>query len=279
MSDEGLQTGELSQENQAASAENQPAEQLSQQAGAELATDTEGQQEKTAQVDEAAAKAAAATQKVINEKHFQTKQAERERDDALAQIATFEQEKRDAEAARAGDIPPIPEEFDDNFKEKMVERDAAIARQATFQASQANYNQQLENQQALAQQQAQAERQQKVVSYNAKAVEFGINEAELRAAENAVMSYGLSDDTSAHIMADSDGPLIVKHLAANPADTMTLVNMSPFQQGAFLDHIKAKASALKPKQTQTPNPPEILTGGGAQVDVDKYPNSAGATFS
>ena len=271
MSDVELQSGTAADESNPA-----PAEDLN--PGAVLATDSEGEHKEKPPVDEAAARNAA-TQKVISEKHFQAKQAERERDEALDKVAKFEQEKRDAEAVRAGEIPQIPNELDDDFTEKMAERDAAIVRQAEFNATQANYQQQQQDQQALAKQQVEAEHQKTRIAYSARAAELSIDAQELLAAENAIVSFGVSGDLASHIMSDTDGPLIVKELAANPNDVMTLINLSPFQQGAYLDQIKAKAEALKPKPTNTPAPSDVLTGSGTQVDTGKYPNSAGASFS
>ena len=270
-----LLNGEVAPETQA-----QPAEDL--ETGAELATDSDGEHKEKPQVDEAADKKAA-TQQLINDRigkvTFQAKQAERERDELREQIAKRDEEDRAAEAARAGDIPSIPNELDDDFAEKMAERDAAIRRQTQFEASQANYQQQQKDQQALAQQQVQAEQQKTLIAYNARAAELSIDAQELQAAENAIVSFGVTGDLASHIMSDPDGPLIVKELAANPSDAMTLINLSPFQQGAYLDQIKAKAEALKPKPTNTPAPSDVLTGSGAQVDAGKYPNSGGATFS
>jgi len=273
MSDE-LQTGD-------AAVETTPIPE-DQEAGADLATATEGQQESNAQVDEAAAKQAQAqeaTQKVINEKHYQAKQAERERDDALAQVAKFEQDKRESEAARVGEIPPIPDEFDDNFKEKMVLRDEAIANKAHHEHSEAAYQQSLQDQQAQEVQRQNAVFQQASVSYNARALELGIDTQELQAAGNQVVSYGLTPQLTMNILADKDGPLITKFLAANPMEAFNLANMSEFQQGAAIEAIRAKADSLKPKTSNTPNPPDILSGNGAEVDTNKYPNSKGATFS
>lgn len=272
---EELQNGEVAPE------VNGTAETENPNVGSELATDSGGQHEQEPKVDEAEAKAAAAqqaTQDAINKKHFQAKQAERERDDALAKVAKFEQDKRDAEAVQAGNIPPIPDEFDDDFQTKMAERDAALVRKAQFEASQATFAaQQQANQQAV-QQQAQAEFQKAQVNYLNRSVELGIDQAEMQAAGNAVVSYGLSEQLLTHIVADKDGPLITKHLAANPSDAITLAGMSPYDQGAYLSQIKAKAEALKPKQSTTPPPVESLTGGVAQTEPERFPNSAGSTF-
>ena len=107
---------------------------------------------------------------------------------------------------------------------------------------------------------------------------MGIKQDELQAAGNAVAGYGLSDDLVMHILSDSDGPLITKHLAANPQDGYQLASMSPFAVGNFLDGIKQKASALKPKTSSTPAPATNLTRNGVDPEAGKHIHIRGATF-
>lgn len=252
----------------------------SQQAGSELATDTEGQQEQNSQVEDDAAKKQAAIDKAFNEQYFKQKQAERERDEANAKVAEFEKQQREAEAAKASDIPAMPEELDDNFAEKLAAREEALVNNAKYQAGQDLY---LQQQATLQQQQAaqqQANYQQARIAYNARATELGISPAELQAAETAVVNYGVNADTAARIMANQeDGPLIVKVLAANANDAISLASMNEFNQGMFIAGLKSKVDALRPRQTNTSNPPEILTGSGTEADLGKFPNSKGAKFS
>ena len=117
-----------------------------------------------------------------------------------------------------------------------------------------------------------------MTSYSNKALELGIKQDELQAAGNAVAGYGLSDDLVMHILADSDGPLITKHLAANPQDGYQLATMSPYTVGQFLDGIKTKASALKPKTSSTPAPATNLQGNGVDPEAGKYTHIKGAKF-
>ncbi len=280
---EELQTGEVAPVETVTevTAEAQPAE--NHESGSELATDSGGQHEQAASVEEdAAAKQAAAnakTQDVINKKHFQTKQAERERDEARAQVAKFEQEKRELEATQAANIPAIPDEYADDFKERLAERDAAIVRKAQFDANQTAVAKQQEYQAQQEQQKAAAEFQQAQIDYSTRSVELGIQPAELQAAGNVVAGYGLSDDLVKHIINDSDGPLITKYLAANPMDAYNLASMSVYEQGAYLNGVKDKASALKPKPSNAPTPPAQLPAGGGAQTANNRPNSAGAEFS
>ena len=81
-----------------------------------------------------------------------------------------------------------------------------------------------------------------------------------------------------HILADTDGPLITKHLAANPQDGYKLASMSPYEVGTFLGDVKKKAGALKPRISSAPNPATNLQGNGVDPEASKYKYLDGATF-
>ena len=272
MSEQQLQNEEAIIEEDSAEVENHIIDD-----GAELATDSEQEHEKQPEVDEEAKKQEA-IQKVINEKTFKAKQAEREAQEYKAKLDAYEAEERKRAEQQATVIPEMPDPFDDDFDEKVKARDEAILRKAAFD-SQNNYY--LQQQQAQQQQEAQAKAEQlqkSMISYSSKAQELGIKQEELQAAGNTVAQYGLSDDLVMYILADTDGPLITKHLAANPQEGFELASMSPYKVGQFLDGIKQKAGALKPKTTNAPKPATNLTGNGADPELGRYKNLKGAKF-
>ena len=247
-----------------------------QETGAELATASESEHEQTPEVEEAAKQAA--IQKTINKKHFETQQAKRDLEAANSRIAEFESRQREEMAARVGNIPVMPDAFDDDFDEKVKQRDEALIAQANFNSQNQSYQAQQQFQQQEAAQAKNAQIQASMSNYSQKATELGIKQEELQAAGNTVAQYGLSDDLVIHILGDSDGPLITKHLAANPTDGFELAQMSPFMVGNFLDGIKRKASALKPKTSNAPKPSDNLRGKGATPSDGKYRNINGAKF-
>ena len=247
-----------------------------QSVGADLATASDESHDDTAQVDEAAKKQAAIDE-VINKKTFETKQAQRDLQAANDRIRTFETEKAEREAAAVATIPPVPDQYDDDFDKKMEVRDAAILAKASHNSNQAAIERQQQHQQQQAFQQQQEQLQKSVHSYSARATELGISTDELNAAGSAVINYGLSDDLVSHILADSDGPLITKHLAANPQEGFELASMSPYAVGAYLDTVRAKVEALKPKSSSTPDPVENLQGNGA--GEKKHPALEGVIYS
>lgn len=247
-----------------------------QENGTDLAPVSEAEHEEQPQVDEEAVKQEAIN-KAINKKHFEAQQAKRDLDAANKRIEEFEARQREQMAQQVSNIPDMPDAFDDDYEEKVKQRDEALIAQANF-----NYqNQSFQQQQQLQQQQAAQARQQQIqesaVNYGKKAIELGIKQDELQAAANTVANYGLSDDLVLHILNDSDGPLITKHLAENSQEGYQLASMSPYEVGTFLNNIKQKANALKPKTTNAPSPSSNLHGKGHKP-TDRYKNIGGAKF-
>lgn len=219
-------------------------------------------------------------QKAINKKHFQFKQAERERD---AEREAREKLQRELDAIKAANapkgIPPIPDPLDDDYEQKVRERDAAI--EAKTRADEANRQaqeaQRLANERA---QQATLEEQQKVLqAYTDRASALGVKPEELQVAGSQVADYGVSPDFAGYLMGHEEGPLIVKHLAADLAELDHINSLTPYQQGIYVEnHIRPKLQALKPKTTEAPNPPTNISGGGVDPEAGKFRYSAGATF-
>ncbi len=235
------------------------------------------QAESNEQVDELAV-AQEKANAAFNKQYGEKKQLERDLAAAKERNSKFEQAERERQAAQVGDIPPVPDAFDDDYEEKVKIRDEALIAQANYNAQNQNYLQQQQYEQQQAAQAKAVKVQESMTNYSNKATELGIKQDELQAAATAVASYGLTDDLVLHILQDSDGPLITKHLAANPQDGYQLGSMSPFAVGSFLDGIKSKASALKPKTSNAPSPATNLQGNGVNNEAGRYKNISGAKF-
>ena len=212
----------------------------------------------------------------FNKQYGEKKQLERDNAAQAVELQKLQQADRDRQAAAVGTIPPMPDAFDDDFDEKVKARDEAIIAQANFNANQNAYVQQQELSQQQAAHAKQVKIQESMTSYSSKATELGIDKKELQGAGNAVAGYGLSDDLVLHILGDSDGPLITKHLAANPQDGYKLASMSPFDVGSFLGDIKTKASALKPKTSKAPAPVDNLQGVTSDFEGKQYKYISGS---
>lgn len=249
----------------------------SQEVGTDLAPVSDAEHEEKPQVDEEAAKQEA-IQKAINKKHFEAKQAERERDEALAKVAEFEQKKREELAAQAGNIPPLPDPFDDDYEQQLKAREDALIAQANYNAQNQAYlhSQQIQQQQeAQAKQQAQAKLEQDFLT-NARST--GAKDDEIVSVVNTLVQAGLQGDLGSAIMADKDGFFIAKHLAENPMEAYELSTMNPILAGAKYAELRSKASALKPQVSKAPKPVTNLQGNGVDPELGKYKYLDGATF-
>ena len=244
----------------------------------ESETGEQVQAESDVQVDEVEV-AKQKSNEAFNKQYGQLKQAERDNEAQASKIAQFEQAERERAAAAVGNIPAMPDAFDDDFEAKIKIRDEAIVAQANYNASNQAHLQQQQFQQQQAAQAAQVEQDKALVGYATKANDLGIKQDELNAAANTVAQYGLSNELVMHIVKDSDGPLITKHLAANPQDGHMLASMSPYLVGQFLTDIKTKASALKPKKSSAPAPSESLSGNGVDPEMGKYKHISGVKYT
>jgi len=257
---------------------NESAEIENQENGADLATASESEHEQQPKVDEEAAKQEA-IQKTINKKHFEAKDAERKLEAANKQIADFQAQQREQMAAQVGNIPPMPDPFDDDFDEKVKQRDDALIAQANFNTQNQTFQQQQKFNQQQAQQLKQEQLQTQIQTYNARTKELGISTDELQAAGNTVAQYGISDDLTMAILADSDGPLITKYLAANTQELINLSSMNPLQAAMHIErNVREKAALLKPKTSNTAAPTTDFKGAGADTDAGKFPLTKGAKF-
>lgn len=247
-----------------------------QEDGAELATDSDQQHEENAEAVQAVNQEA--INKAINKKHFEARQAERERDEALKRLQELERRQVEAQASQIGNIPRMPDPFDDDYEAKVQQRDQAIAEKIRFEHEQSLRQQQQQAAQQQAEMQKQQALQESLTKYTQRATELGISNDELQTAGQTVANYGISDDLTMAILADKDGPLITKHLAANPMAAIELSQMNPFLAGAKLVEIKQKAAALKPRKTEAPKPATNLSGHGTDKDLGKYKLISGAKF-
>ncbi len=217
--------------------------------------------------------------KVINKKHFEKMEAERRAEAAEAQLAEIEQKRLADMQANIGNIPEMPDPYDDDYESKLKGRDEAIRRNAEYQAQQNLVAQQQQAQQQQQQQQQMQELNTKVESYKQNAVKAGITAQELQEAGNTVAKYQLNDRATMAILGDNDGALITKYLAANPIEIDTLNRMNDFEAALHIErNVRAKAVALKPISSNVPPPPTDVNGNGADPESGKYEYLTGATF-
>ncbi len=237
----------------------------------------EGESEQ--QVDEVAI-AQEKANAAFNKQYGEKKQLERDNAAQAAQLKQFQDAERQRQAAQVGNIPPMPDAFDDDFDSKVKVRDDAIIAQANYNTQNQAFLQQEQLNQHNAAQAKQAEHDKVLQEHSARVTSLGIKPDEMLAAENTVINYNYPAELLTHIAADKESPLIIKHLAANPHDGYELAQLvatNPYAVNGFLETVRAKASALKPKTSSTPNPTKDISGKGV-TPSDSYKNISGATF-
>ncbi len=231
----------------------------------------EGQQEAPVDNDK--------VQKVINKKHWEAKENERKYEDERRQREELELKLRELQAPQEPIVPAMPDQFDDDYENRMREREQAIADRARWEEQKAitqHQSQQAENQRMLDEQR---QLQDKVKSYTDRAQEFGISQQELAQLGQQVGSYGISDDLTKELLSDPQGPLLVKHFASSPTDLDAVSKMSPFQAANYInENVRPKAQGLKPKTTNTPAPAQQLKAGSADPELGRHKLIGGATF-
>lgn len=214
----------------------------------------------------------------IGKKTFKLREEQRKREELERKIAAYEAQSVQQEQAPV--VPDVPDQWDENYEQKLRQREEALTKRGEWNARQALLAQQAH---AAEQQEAQLKQQQlasDVEEYKKRAVQSGISSEELAQAGQAVGAYIYSEDLAQAIIKDDRGALITKYLADNINElehVSQLSQISPLAAAMYIsENIKPKLSAMKPKTTQAPEPVDVIRGAGAQKK-DKY-HIEGATF-
>lgn len=176
-------------------------------------------------------------------------------------------------------VPDAPDPFalsEQEYRQRLSQRDQAIREAAAFEAQQQAL--QWQRRQAEEQQQRRAmERQQEEVrAYADRANKLGVAAAELQEAGTLVASYGIDPALVEMILADDHGPLLTKYLAKNQLELERLVQMPVTMAAVRLaTDLKSKAVAMKPKVTTAPDPLSQPRNAGISP---KPKGPRGATF-
>jgi len=215
--------------------------------------------------------------KAIDKQHRKYREEQRARQALELRIKEFE--SKQAPATESIDVPALPDSWDENYDQKMRDRDAALTRKAN-----SDYQVQRDREdEATAQQKAQRESYEKQQELQTRFVDsgkkLGVDEKSLGRAEDVLVKAGVGGYLASEILEDDDGPLIALYLEANPMDLYDLIdihNANPTKGGSFLSGIKTKAAALRKKSSNAP-PPADRTDGKAAAAKDRGPS--GATFT
>lgn len=195
-------------------------------------------------------------QKAAASEAFKAREAKRENEELKRQLAEAQQPKSEGR-------PEVPE-IDDYSSEEDIKafseatKKAAVWEYQQEQLKEADYTAQVtaQNQQAEAETKLRND-------FVTNSTQAGIKLEDLQIAGNVVDAHGLNPQIAQAIMSDKEGGIALLHLATNPADIQALNGANALTLGTIYADIKAKAAKLKPKQSETPSPAEILDGNGA----------------
>lgn len=244
---------------------------------ADLATDSEPEHEENTEddVEKSNKVNQEAINKVINRKHYEAQEAKRQAEEYKRQLEQYQQQQ----TSQAPQVPPRPDPFDDDYDTKMANYEQAVAAKGRYEYEQQLRQQQQWEQTQRQQQEQQAKMQEGLTKYVEVGKKAGMSVEEMTQAGQMVESYGLTVDLQNYLLTDDDGPLIVKHLAANPVLTAELSNMTPYQAAIYLERsVRPQALKLKPKTTAAPNPAKRVQSGNVDPDLGRFKHIGGAKF-
>lgn len=243
--------------------------------GAELATDSDTQHEPKAEVETESNHDQDAVQKAINKQHAKYREEERKRLEVERQLEEYKRKEQEKEASKYNSLPERPDPFDDDYDAKFAQYEQALRDKAAFDAKQQFEQQQQQQFQQQEQARLQQEIQATVQSYEQRATEFGVDVQEVRQAGDVLVQAGINEQLADALLKDPDGPLLTKYLAANLADLEQLQG-NPYLAASKMAEIKEKAQALKPKNSNAPEPPTRVEGKAVDLDANKYQHVQGA---
>lgn len=215
-------------------------------------------------------------QKDINVQHKKYRDEERGRVSAEERATKVEKELETLKSQQAEVVvPPVPDQYSETYTEDVAERDAAIKRQAENEAEQTRQAEQQKQRDEVRVTDETAALQKRVAAFDSNMVTHGLNPIETKTAADVVIGYGISDTFQDILLEDPDGPLFVNYLSQNPVELEEMNRMTTLQLVNHLNgDIRAKASLLKPKTSNAPDPPINLKGGGAPEQKEDWERGA-----
>lgn len=212
----------------------------------------------------------------VNRQHKKFRDEER--------VRVKESERADAAERKLGElqakqaevvIPPVPDKYSDSFEADIKERDDAIAAQSKQSAATEVAAAERQKKDDARKTEAEKALTKRVAGFDTNMVSHGLNPAETKTAADTVLAYGISDIFGDILLEDSDGPLFVQYLAANPIELEEMTRMSVLQ---LVNHMngdfRQKALLLKPKTSNAPDPPRRIKGGGAPEQRENWEEGA-----
>lgn len=207
---------------------------------------------------------------VVGKKVAAQREAERKADEAIRRAEQAEAKLREIEAPERPVVPPLPDPYDDDYEQKVAQRDAAIAAQVKW-----DDEQELQQRQSV---QAREDAMRKQVeANNAIATAFvekgdrsGFTETQLDTAVGRILDHGVMGPKARHLMTHESGPEMTMFLAKNPMEADKVGQMSEMEAAVYLE------TQILPKVRKSRKPvdvpPEVVDtpGAGAGIPDDDY---------
>lgn len=212
--------------------------------------------------------------------HKQTakQKAAEERAEAAEKRARELEAKYESQQNKAQELPPMPDEFAEDFSAQIEARERVIAHNARIEAE-AGANQ---RQESARQQELQAKQQQTfnetVEVFAENGQKAGLTIEVMTNNRETIQNLGVPNEVVGDLFSFDDGPQLMDYLAKNPEAAVELAGKSPVQAGMMIATIRAKAKPAEKKLTAAPAPAEIL--GSSQMAMPEGENPANklATF-
>jgi len=167
-------------------------------------------------------------------------------------------------------IPDLPDQFADDYADKMKARDEAMVAQTTFDANERAESQRTLQDQQTQYQQTVLDHQNNQRTYLETAEKLNIDKNELLQANTSLINMGLPMDAQNRLLTLPNGPQIAMFLAKNPLEASNLAAMSPMDAAvAMATNLTQKATEMFKPTDFPPDPTETLKGGGA-TEGDPY---------
>lgn len=247
-----------------------PKEDAKPEEGSDLAPDTpEGEEKDAGQDGKQDESGQDKVQQAINKQHRKYREEERAHQETQRELEAARQELAKARGQDVEpEIPPLPDQYDEDYQEKIQAREAALTAHAEWKGRQSAYAEQEANQQREAHFAAQQELATMADGYAKRAKELGVNGESLQKASEVVTQYGVPDDLVRLLLQDEDGPLMTQYLATDIPMLDKLARMPAMQVGQFIEReVRPKADGLRPQSSDAPAPPETLGGAGPGADI------------
>lgn len=252
----------------------QETENLEQEQGTELATDSETQHEEKAEADVNQE----AVQKAINKQHAKYREEERKRKEAEEKLAEYQRKEQELQAQRFSNLPEKPDPFDDDYEAKAQAYEQSLTEKIKFDAQQEFLQQQQLQQQQLEQAQRSQELQKKADEYTNRAKSLGVNQNDMAVIGQKLAEAGMNEQLALAVLDDPEGPLIAKYLSTNLAELDALQSGNPYLAGAKMVEIKEKAMALKPKTSNAPAPATKVEQQAVDPEAGMLKHAKGGRF-